>query len=138
MSTTVAPAAFELGWMTAWQEAVNSEPILPVIGKHFNANLLLGFGEKEYVVSVREGRIVNLTDQLRVSSVDTPWQFALRAPAETWAKYIQDPPPPMYNDIWAMAHPLHGNLKMDGDLLPLWQNLRSLNYMLEFMRRVRL
>jgi hypothetical protein len=123
--------------MTAWQNAVNSNPVIPVIGKRFNTDFLLGFGDKEYVVSVREGQIVGLTDELRVSTVDTPWVFALRAPAETWSKYIQDPPPPMYNDIWAMAHPLHGNLKMDGDLLPLWQNLRSLNHILEAMRAVR-
>ena len=119
------------------QNVVNSTPIIPVIGKRFNPDFLLGFGDKEYVVSVREAQIVGLTDELRVSTVDTPWTFALRAPAETWAKYIQDPPPPMYNDIWAMGHPLHGNLKMDGDLLPLWQNLRSLNHVLEAMRAVR-
>lgn len=138
MSTTVAPANFDLAWMTAWQDVVNSNPVIPVIGNRFNTDFLLGFGDKEYVVSVREGQVVGLTDELSgVSTVDTPWTFALRAPAETWEKYIQDPPPPMYNDIWAMAHPLHGNLKMEGDLLPLWQNLRSINHVLEAMRAVR-
>jgi hypothetical protein len=137
--TTVAPAnTFNLEWMSVWQDLANREPVIPVIGQRFNADFLLGFGDQEYVISVREGRVIHLTNQLRVAQLETPWQFALRAPRETWERYIQDPPPPMYNDIWAMAHPLHGNLKMEGDLLPLWQNLRSLNHLLELMRRVQL
>jgi len=66
----------------------------------------------------------------------TPWSFALRAPADSWDKFTLRVPPPMYNDIWAMAHPLHGRLKMDGDVKVLWQNLRALTWMLDRMREV--
>lgn len=104
-----------------------------VIGRYFTADFLLGFGEQEYVVSVRDGRIERITDEL---GVETPWSFGLRAPEESWAKFAQRIPPPMYNDIWAMAHPLHGRLQMDGDSKVLWQNMRALMWMLERMREV--
>ena len=55
------------------------------------------------------------------------WQFALRAPASSWNKFVEPVPPPMYNDIWAMAHPLHGKLKIEGDMKIFWQNLRALD-----------
>jgi hypothetical protein len=42
----------------------------------------------------------------------------------------------MYNDIWAMAHPIHGKLKIEGDTKPFWQNLRALSWMLAIMRQV--
>jgi hypothetical protein len=125
---------FDRSWISAWEHIVNKEPTLPVIGEHFNNNFLLGFDGTEYVVSVREGKIADITDQI---TIETPWDFALRGPKKSWEKFCQETPPPMFNDIWAMAHPLHGQLRMEGNLLPLWQNLRSLNHMLDQMRRVR-
>lgn len=127
-------AEFDSQWMNAWQDEVNNDPALSVFGKYFTTNFLLGFGDKEYHVSVREGRIERITDNL---SADTPWKFGLRGPRESWEKFIQQVPPPMYNDIWAMAHPLHGQLQVDGDLKVLWQNMRALFWMLALMRQVR-
>ena len=126
-------AEFDSQWMNAWQDEVNNDPALSVFGKYFTANFLLGFGDKEYLVSVREGRIERVTDNL---SADTPWSFGLRGPRETWEKFIQQVPPPMYNDIWAMAHPLHGSLSVDGDVKVLWQNIRALMWMLASMRQI--
>jgi hypothetical protein len=126
-------AAFDSVWMNAWEDAVNRDPTVKVIGHYFNTDFLLQFGEKEYLVSVRNGEIERITDSL---TIDTPWTFALRGPVESWEKFIQRTPPPMYNDIWAMAHPLHGRLRMEGDVKVLWQNLRALTWMLDRMREV--
>jgi hypothetical protein len=119
--------------MNAWQDTVNADPAMAVIGKYFTANFLLGFGDHEFCVTVRDGRIERITDAL---SIETPWSFALRAPKESWDKFTQRTPPPMFNDIWAMAHPLHGSLQMDGDVKVLWQNIRALTWMLARMREV--
>ena len=125
--------AFDYQWMNSWQDTVNQDPTMKIIGRYFTTDFLLGFGEKEYLVSMHQGRIERITDQL---SIDTPWTFALRGPRESWEKFIQRVPPPMYNDIWAMAHPLHGRLKMDCDVKVLWQNLRALTWMLDHMREL--
>ena len=42
----------------------------------------------------------------------------------------------MYNDIWAMAHPLHGRLTLEGDQMVLWQNMRALCWALDRMREI--
>jgi len=126
-------AEFDSQWINAWQDEVNNDPALSVFGKYFTADFLLGFGDAEYLVSVREGRIERITDNL---SADTPWSFGLRGPRETWEKFVQQVPPPMYNDIWAMAHPLHGSLSVDGDVKVLWQNIRALMWMLASMRQI--
>jgi hypothetical protein len=119
--------------MNVWQDTVNADPTLKIIGRYFTADFLVGFDDQEYVVSVRDGVVQRVTDSL---SIETPWSFALRAPKESWEKYTQKLPPPMYNDLWAMAHPLHGRLRMDGDVKVLWQNVRALTWMLERMREV--
>jgi hypothetical protein len=126
-------AAFEPRWMNAWQDTVNKDPTMRVIGRYFTTDFLIGFGDQEYLVSMREGAVRRITNQL---SIETPWTFALRGPRVSWAKFIQRVPPPMYNDIWAMAHPLHGRLRMDGDVKVLWQNMRALTWMLDRMREV--
>ena len=124
---------FNSQWMNVWQDTVNADPTLKIIGRYFTADFLVGFDDQEYVVSVRDGVVQRVTDSL---SIETPWSFALRAPKESWEKYTQKLPPPMYNDLWAMAHPLHGRLRMDGDVKVLWQNVRALTWMLERMREV--
>jgi hypothetical protein len=124
---------FDSKWMNAWQDTVNRDPTMKIVGRYFTTNFLLGFGEKQYLVSMYQGSIERITDQL---SIETPWTFALRGPRESWELFIQRVPPPMYNDIWAMAHPLHGRLQMDGNVKVLWQNLRALTWMLDRMREV--
>lgn len=126
-------AEFNSQWMNTWQDVVNGDPAMPLLGKYFTTDFLIGFDDQEYLVSVREGRIERITDNL---TIETPWSFALRAPGESWEKFTQKTPPPMYNDIWAMAHPLHGSLQMDGDVKVLWQNIRALTWMLARMREV--
>lgn len=126
-------AAFDSHWMNAWQDAVNADVTMPRIGRYFTTDFLIGIGDHEYVVSMREGRVVRITDNL---SIETPWSFALRAPRESWENFTKKLPPPMYNDIWAMAHPLHGRLQMDGDVKVLWQNVRALTWMLARMREI--
>jgi hypothetical protein len=124
---------FDSEWMNAWQDVVNGDPTMAHIGRNFTTNFLLGFGDMEYVVSVREGRIERINDHL---NPDVTWAFGLRGARESWEKFVQRIPPPFFNDIFAMASPLHGHLHIDGDAKVLWQNVRALTWMLARMREV--
>jgi hypothetical protein len=127
-------AELDMEWIENWARKVNENRVLRVIGRFFNANFVLGIEDRDYLIVVRDGRIQKVADGLTPSMMG--WQFALRAPAASWSKFAQPVPPPMYNDIWAMAHPLHGKLKIEGDTKPFWQNLRALSWMLALMRQV--
>ncbi len=124
---------FETAWVKKWQDAVNKNGPMRWIGKHFTADLLFGFGDKEYVVSFQQGKLTEVSDQ---QGPETRYQLAIRGPAESWAKFCQPVPPPMYNDLWAMAHPLHGRVTLQGDQMVLWQNMRALMWALDRMREV--
>jgi hypothetical protein len=112
---------------------VNGNPAMAHIGRDFTTSFLLGFGDKEYVVSVREGRMERFNDHL---NPDVTWTFGLRGARESWEKFVQRVPPPFFNDIFAMASPLHGHLHIEGDAKVLWQNVRALTWMLARMREV--
>ena len=106
--------------------------MLKVIGRFFTANFVIGVDDKDFYIQVRNGKIEMVADEPNANLMG--WQFALRAPASSWNKFVEPVPPPMYNDIWAMAHPLHGKLKIEGDTKVFWQNLRALSWMLAKMR----
>ena len=127
-------AHLDMEWVEDWARKVNEDRVLRVIGRFFTANFVIGIEDKDYLIVVREGRIQRVAEGLSPNMMG--WQFALRAPVGSWAKFVQPVPPPMYNDIWAMAHPIHGKLKIEGDTRPFWQNLRALSWMLAIMRQV--
>ena len=118
-------------WIGEWIKKVNEDKVLEVIGKYFTANFLIEIGDAGYVISVRNGKIEELIDEIP-NLYD--WQFALRASIESWAKFTQEVPAPMYNDIWAMAR--QQKLRIEGDTKLMWQNLRAFSWMLDLMRQV--
>ena len=134
MTRYTALAPLDLDWFESWAKKVNDDRVLRVIGRFFTVNFLIGIDDRDYLIVVREGRVQQVAEGLTTNMMG--WQFALRAPASSWSRFVQPVPPPMYNDIWAMAHPLHGKLKIEGDTKPFWQNLRALSWMLAVMREV--
>ena len=59
---------FDSAWMKRWADAVNSNGPMSWIGKHFTAQMLLGFGDKHFVVSFDKGKITDFTEILSASS----------------------------------------------------------------------
>jgi hypothetical protein len=124
-------AIFDPLWIERWRRMVNNDEVAQLIGRHFDANILIEFGDRSYVVHFRAGAIEKIDQGLDAESC---YAFALRAPVETWSRFVQPEPPPMYNDIIAMSHQLHGRLKIEGDVKQLWQNLRAFTWALDLMR----
>lgn len=127
-------ADFDVRWIERWQNMVNRDSVARLLGRHFTADVMLEFGSNAYVVSFQDGELTRVQHEI---GAETTYQFALRAPAETWAKFVQPVPPPMYNDIIAMSHSLHGRLKIEGDVKVMWQNLRAFAWDLDLMRSVK-
>jgi hypothetical protein len=46
---------FDNAWMKRWQDAVNNNGPMSWIGNHFTADMLLGFGDKQFVVNFVKG-----------------------------------------------------------------------------------
>ena len=134
MSRYTAMNHLDIEWIEKWARKVNEDRVLKVIGRFFTASFVIGIEDKDYLIVVREGRVQAVSDGLTTNMMG--WQFALRAPASSWSKFAEPIPPPMYNDIWAMAHPLHGKLRIEGDTMIFWQNLRALFWMLAIMRQI--
>lgn len=134
MSRNGSRRSIDLEWIERWARIVNDDRRLPVIGRFFTSRFIIGVDDTDYLIVVHGGKIQRISEGLVPD--DYGFDFGLKAPSSAWSKFSQEIPPPMFNDIWAMAHPLHNQLLITGNTLAFWQNLRALSHMLSLMRRV--
>jgi hypothetical protein len=120
-------------WMAAFQDAVNRDEELALIGRHFTVSFLFQAGETRYVFQVERGALVQILPDPRFDAV---WSFALRAPLEHWQKFIQPLPPPLFNELFAMLMRVP-DFKLEGNTLVAMQNVRALQRFMSLMRTVR-
>lgn len=119
-------------WMAAFQERVNRDEELALIGHWFTTDFLFGAGETRYLLRVERGRLVEVLPEPRF---DQPWSFALRAPVEHWEKFTQPVPPPLFNEVFAMLMRVP-EFRLEGDTLVAAQNARALQRFMSLMRNV--
>ena len=101
------------------QSRVNANDALVRRGRYVSLSFLLGVGETDYVVTIEQGRVSSVEPR-RLATVTG--RFAIRAAAATWAEFWKPLPKRDHHDLWAML--AAGLAKIDGDLLPLMQNLQ--------------
>lgn len=118
-------------WTTEFKEINDSNEELNAHGKFFTCSYLLDMETTKVLIQTHAGKIVNVT--MNPGPLEH-YQFAIRASADTWRKFSQPTPPPMYHGIWAAS--FQRDMKLEGDLLVLMQNLRCLTTQLELLRVV--
>ncbi len=117
-------------WTEKFRKASDSDAEIQANGRHFTCSYLLDMGERRILVKVNEGKVTSLV--LDPGSLEERYQFALRASPDTWRKFSQPIPEPMYHGIWAAS--FKRDLKLEGDLLPMMQNLRCFTRQMELLR----
>jgi hypothetical protein len=125
---TRAPSAE--AWADSFRKASDEDPEIQANGKYFTCSYLLDMGEHTFVVVVRSGRVVQVA--VDPGPLDVPYQFAIRASAETWRGFGEPVPAPMFHGIWAAS--FQRDMRLEGDLLVLMQNLRCITRQIELLR----
>ncbi|RZU34580.1 MULTISPECIES: hypothetical protein [Blastococcus] len=127
---TRAPSAE--AWATAFTDASNTDPEIQAHGKYFTCSYLLDATERTYVIQVESGKVTHVT--VDPGPLDVAYQFAIRASAETWRGFGEETPAAMFHGIWAAS--FQRDMKLEGDLLILMQNLRCITRQVELLRVV--
>jgi hypothetical protein len=129
-ATTQAPTAAD--WADSFAQATNQDPEIQAHGKYFTCSYLLDMTDHSFVVQVSGGRVTDVA--VDPGPLDVPYQFAIRASAETWRNFGVPVPAPMYHGIWAAS--FQRDMKLEGDILVLMQNLRCVTRQIELLRSV--
>ncbi len=117
-------------WAHQFRELTDSDPTIQAMGRYFSCSYLLDFEQSKAIVSMHNGKVDAISTD--PGPVD-PYDFAIRASAETWKKFASETPPPMCHGIWAMT--FREDMRLEGNLLVLMQNLRNITVQLELLRK---
>ena len=120
----------DAAWMERYRERVNSDPEMGVIGDWFSLDFKLSFEGNAWLLSVREGQIVDIVHNPRF---DRPSRFTISAPLRVWRKFIRPDPEPLYHDFFAMLMRVP-EFEIDGDSLAAMQNARALHRMMNILK----
>lgn len=118
-------------WCAKFSAATEADPVIQAMAKYYTCDFLLDMEELSVLVRMDDG-------QVREIAVNppplTPYQFALRAEAETWRRMAEKHPRPFYHGFLAAA--THHGLRIEGDVTVLMQNLRNFTQQIELLREV--
>ena len=121
-----------IAWMKKYQDAVNSDKEMTVIGDWFTAIFKISFEGTDFLISVLKGKIDEIEQNPRF---DRPVAFTLRAPMSVWNKFINPNPPPLYHDFFAMLMRVD-EFQLDGNTLETMQNARALHRMMNILKQM--
>lgn len=116
-------------WADSFAERTDSDAEIGAHGAYYSCSYMLDMTDQKVIVDMHKGRVEKINvDPQPLDAYD----FALRAPAETWRGMGEAVPRPMFHGIWAAS--FRENLSMEGDLLKLMQNLRCFTRQIEILR----
>lgn len=124
--------AFSESWLSRFQEALNADAEMQIVGRWFTVAISLGSGEDRAIVRFERGSVVQAIPAPRL---DVPCAFGFRASPEIWRRFFADPPEPLYHDVFAMLMRVPGFV-LEGDTLVAMQHARALHRAMTVMRTV--
>ena len=105
-------------------------PALIARGRALDCECLLGPIDQPFHVSIRSGRIIDLTP---APVLMRSWRFSYRATAAGWSEYWKLAPRPGWHDLLALTK--RGEATLEGDLHPFMTHLQYFKDVLALPRR---
>ena len=98
---------------------LEGHPLLIEQGRFLDVECLLGSTEQGFHVSIRAGRI---TDMTPAPVLMRSWQFAYRATPQAWTEFWQTMPKAGWHDLLSLTK--RGEATLEGDVRPFLANLQ--------------
>jgi hypothetical protein len=124
-------AHLDEAWFQRLAQAVDSDIELNLIGRYFTATLSLTFGDKRHDLIFSQGKLAQVRHGKKI---DWRADFGFRASEKTWNLFFADPPPPLYNSVFAMIMRVP-DFHLEGDSLSLAQNVRAVTRFMEILQK---
>ena len=108
----------------------NSDETIGAMAKYYTCSFMFDMEKAKVIIEMHDGKVKNINTN--PSPLD-PYDFALRASANTWKEFGQPMPKPMYHGIWSAS--FLRDLKIEGNHLVLMKNLRNFTVQFELLRK---
>tara|TARA_B100000686_G_scaffold76312_1_gene82247 strand:+ start:302 stop:691 length:390 start_codon:yes stop_codon:yes gene_type:complete len=117
-------------WAKKFEEATNSDETIGAMAKYYSCSFMFDMEKAKVIIEMHDGKVKNINTS--PGPLD-PYDFALRASANTWKEFSQPMPKPMYHGIWSAS--FRKDLKIEGNHLVLMKNLRNFTVQFELLRK---
>ena len=117
-------------WAKKYEEATNSDETIGAMAKYYSCSFMFDMEKAKVIIEMHDGKVKNINTN--PGPLD-PYDFALRASANTWKEFSQLMPKPMYHGIWSAS--FRKDLKIEGNHLVLMKNLRNFTVQFELLRK---
>ncbi|RNL87481.1 hypothetical protein [Halostreptopolyspora alba] len=125
-----SPTVMANDWVERFAQVCDEDEELQAHGKHFDCSYMLRIGDHNYQVVMHHGKVEEIL--VDPGPLDRRYQFLLQASEDTWQEFGKKEPRPMAHGIWAAT--FREDMRMEGDLLVLMQNLRCFTRQMELLR----
>ena len=117
-------------WAVKFKTLSDSDKAIAAMARYYTCSYMWDMGEAKVIVEMLDGKVRHInTDPAPLDAYD----FALRASAQTWREFARPVPRPMFHGIWAAS--FRHDLKMEGNILIMMQNLRNFTLQFELLRK---
>ena len=117
-------------WANKFKNLTDNDKTIQSMGKYYTCTFMYDMGDQKVIIEMHDGKVKSInTGPAPLDAYD----FALRASPETWREFAKPIPNPMYHGIWAAS--FRKDLKREGNLLALMQNLRNFTVQFELLRK---
>ena len=117
-------------WAKKYEDLTNSDETIGAMAKYYTCSFMFDMEKAKVIIEMHDGKVKNINTN--PSPLD-PYDFALRASANTWKEFGQLMPKPMYHGIWSAS--FLRDLKIEGNHLVLMKNLRNFTVQFELLRK---
>ena len=117
-------------WAKKYEEFTNNDETIKAMAKYYTSSFMFDMEKAKVIIEMHDGKVKNIN--INPSPLD-PYDFALRASANTWKEFGQPIPKPMYHGIWSAS--FLKDLKIEGNHLVLMKNLRNFTVQFELLRK---
>lgn len=117
-------------WAAKFKTLSDTDATIAAMAKYYTCTYMWDMTDKKVIVEMHDGKVKHIN--LEPAPLDS-YDFALRASAQTWREFGQPMPKPMFHGIWAAS--FRRDLKLEGNILVLMQNLRNFTVQFELLRK---
>ena len=117
-------------WAKKYEDLTNGDETIKAMAKYYTCSFMFDMEKAKVIIEMHDGKVKNINTN--PSPLD-PYDFALRASANTWKEFGHPMPKPMYHGIWSAS--FLKDLKIEGNHLILMKNLRNFTVQFELLRK---
>ena len=117
-------------WAKKYEDLTNNDDTIGAMAKYYTCTFMFDMEKAKVIIEMHDGKVKKINTN--PSPLD-PYDFALRASANTWKEFGQPIPKPMYQGIWSAS--FLRDIKIEGNHLVIMKNLRNFTVQFELLRK---